>query len=307
MPEWTLLPGEKIKRTELHQLFGGGRQGGISPSAQTPNVLIFSDLASGKQHGYVDTWRDDGCFHYVGEGQRGDQQMIKGNRAILESAKKGRALRVFNGVGGIIEYKGQFALDSQQPWYTTDAPETGGRLLRSVIVFCLRPVDAGPKLPAGLPAIVVGRETVTSVPIEDMYTEKMIVEPTREPYEAERRESQLVQRFKAFMLSQKNVIERLMITPSGEAKPIFNDIYIRNRNILVEAKGGVDRCSIRMAIGQLVDYSRFAPPGVKCAVLLPSIPRHDLMKLLVHAGVFLYVPEGKKFVLMDGNENRVWV
>jgi hypothetical protein len=306
MPEWTLIPGEKIKRTELHQLFGGGGQSGISPSAQTPNVLIFSDLASGKQHGYIDTWKDDGCFHYVGHGKRGDQEMNKGNRAILESAQQGRTLRVFKGVGGVVEYKGQFVLDSQRPWYTTDAPETGGGPLRSVIVFCLRPVGTQPNLPAGLPAIVT-QDTVVSVPIEDMYTEKMIVEPSREPYEAERRESQLVQRFKAFMLSQKNVIERLMITPSGEAKPIFSDIYIKNRNILVEAKGGVDRCSIRMAIGQLVDYSRFASSGVKCAVLLPSIPRHDLMKLLVHAGVFLYVPEGKKFVLMDGNENRVWV
>lgn len=307
MPEWTLKPGETIKRTELHQLFGGGGQSGISPSAQTPNVFIFSDLASGKQHGYVDTWRDDGCFHYVGEGQRGDQEMTKGNRAILESAQKGRALRVFSGVGGIVEYKGQFVLDSQRPWYSTDAPETGGGPLRSVIVFCLRPVDTEAKLPAGLPALASGTEVVVSVPIEDMYTEKMMVEPSREPYEAERRESKLVQRFKAFMISQRNVIERLMITPSDEAKPLFTDIYIKNRNTLVEAKGGVDRCSIRMAIGQLVDYSRFAPPSVKCAVLLPSIPRPDLMRLLAHAGVMLYVPEGEKFVLMDGNRNRVWV
>jgi hypothetical protein len=81
--QWTLSIGERIRRTDLHDRFGGGRQGGISPSARTPNVFIFSDAASGVQHGYIDSWKDDGCFHYTGEGQRGDQKMIIGNRAIL--------------------------------------------------------------------------------------------------------------------------------------------------------------------------------------------------------------------------------
>jgi len=287
-------------------LFGGGRQGGISPSAKTPNVLIFSDIASGRQHGYVDTWRDDGCFHYVGEGQVGDQQMIRGNRAILDSAQEGRALRVFKGVGGVVEYRGQFVLHRAQPWYTTDAPETGGGPLRSVIVFRLRPVQASRRLPAGLPAIA-RRDAVVRVAIEEMLTEKMIVEPTREPYEAERRESLLVKRFRDFMVSRKHVVERLMITPSGEAKPIFTDIYVRDRNLLVEAKGGVDRCSIRMAIGQLVDYSRFAPKGVKRAVLLPSPPRADLLKLLAHAGISLLVPDDDAFVFMDATGKHVQI
>lgn len=140
-----------------------------------------------------------------------------------------------------------------------------------------------------------------------MYTERTAVDPAREPYEAERREAALVTRFKQFMQSKRHVIERLMITPCGEAKPIFTDIHIKNLNILVEAKGGVDRCSLRMAIGQLVDYSRFAGANVKCAVLLPSVPREDLLQLLSHAGVLLYVPERDGFVLMDGRRNRVWV
>lgn len=311
MTEWALVPGGKIKRTELHRLFGGSGQNGISPSTRTLNVLIFSDPASGEQHGYFDRW-NDGCFHYTGEGKYGDQRMIGGNRAILNSAQEGRRLRVFKGAGGIVEYQGQFTLDPERSWFETDAPETGGGQIRSVIVFRLTPVDTAPQSPSGLPSApptvaVISTVTVVSVPIEDMYTEKMMVDPAREPYEAERRESKLVQRFKDFMLSRGNVIERLMITPSGEAKPIFTDVYVKNLNTLVEAKGSIDRCSLRMAIGQLVDYSRFAPPNAKLAVLLPTIPRSDLLKLLLYAGVFLYVPEGKKFVLMDGDANRVWV
>lgn len=306
MTDWTLVPSAKIKRTELHDQFGGSRQGGISPSAQTANVFIFSDSESGEQHGYIDSWKQDGCFHYTGEGQRGDQRMVGGNRAILNASRDGRSLRVFEGSGGIVEYKGLFSLDREQPWYESDAPETDNGPVRSVIVFRLRPADTPPSAPSGV-SVVPGETVVVSVAVEAMYTEKTVVDPSREPYEAERRESVLVQRFKQYMESKGQVVERIMITPNGEAKPIFTDVYLRRLNILVEAKGGIDRCSIRMAIGQLIDYSRFVPLNARLAVLLPSIPRDDLRRLLAHAGVFLYVPEDNEFVLMDGNENRVWV
>ena len=78
MPDWTLVPGDAIKRTDLHRQFGGSGQSGISPSAQSPNVFFFSDRSSGEQHGYLDDWKSDGYFHYVGEGQRGDQRMTEG-------------------------------------------------------------------------------------------------------------------------------------------------------------------------------------------------------------------------------------
>jgi hypothetical protein len=43
---------------------------------------------------------------------------------------------------------------------------------------------------------------------------------------------------------------------------------------------GVDRDSIRMAIGQVTDYWRFVRDGTWCAVLLPSPQRQDLVDLL---------------------------
>lgn len=64
-PEWSLKPGDTIRRKELHNLFGGGRQSGISPSRKSPNVLIFSDPGSGVQHGYIDEW-EDGVLLYTG-------------------------------------------------------------------------------------------------------------------------------------------------------------------------------------------------------------------------------------------------
>jgi hypothetical protein len=297
--------GDRIKRTKLHDRFGGGRQSGISPSRSTPNVFIFSDPASGEQHGYLDSWKDDGCFHYTGHGQRGDQQMTGGNRAILDAGDSGKALRVFAGTGGVIEYRGQFELDEDPPFYRSDAPETGGGPLRSVIVFRLRPLEGRPESPSGLPAIQ-HKTTVDNVPVEENNTEKTVVDPAREPYEAERRESALVQRFKNYMQTRRHTVKRFRITPAGEAKPIFTDAYVKDLNILVEAKGSIDRNSIRMAIGQLLDYRRFIEEAkVRCAVLLPEIPRQDLLELLAYAGVLIYFPEEQGFVLMDGHGKRI--
>ncbi len=59
-----------------------------------------------------------------------------------------------------------------------------------------------------------------------------------------------------------------MITPNGEgqAKPLFTDLSVPQLNLLVEAKGSVTMESVRMSIGQLMDYGRFFP-YMKRAVL----------------------------------------
>jgi hypothetical protein len=120
VPDWTLAPGDTIKRTELHCQFGGSRQSGISPSCRSLNVFFFSDKSSGEQHGYLDGWESDGYFHYVGETQRGDQCVIGGSRAILEAQEHDRTLRRFKGSGGQVTYEGRFELAENDPRYTTD-------------------------------------------------------------------------------------------------------------------------------------------------------------------------------------------
>ena len=110
-PLWNIAPGDQIERKVLHERFGGSRQGGIGPSRKTANVFVFSDPVAGEPHGYFDGWHTDGCFHFTGEGQRGDQQMKSGNAAILNHAAEGRSLRVFMGARGIVTYEGEFELD----------------------------------------------------------------------------------------------------------------------------------------------------------------------------------------------------
>lgn len=135
---WHLDPGDTIARVDLHDRYGGADQGGISPCRPTPNVLVFSDPDVGHQHGYFDHWEGD-VFHYCGEGQKGDQEMKRGNKAILEHEEQGRALRVFAGVGGEVTYVGEFELHPEQAWYYDRAPESDGDAMRDVIMFRLVP------------------------------------------------------------------------------------------------------------------------------------------------------------------------
>jgi hypothetical protein len=103
-------------------------------------VLVFSDPDSGNLHGYMDHWDGD-VFHYYGEGQRGDQEMTHGNLAILDHVETHRAMRVFKGAKGEVTYLGEYLLDSGEPYYLTESPQTNSGQLRKVIVFRLRPLD----------------------------------------------------------------------------------------------------------------------------------------------------------------------
>jgi hypothetical protein len=284
---WDLEPNQSIRRKDLHQRFGGQRQGGISPSAQSPNVFIFYDPETGEQHGYYDDWQADGCLHYTGEGQRGDQQMKAGNAAIFNHKPAERALRVFRGARGTVTYEGEFELDDAEPFQRTDAPETGDGPLREVFVFRLRPKDVEPPESSSKLTEVLTGPTRIDVPIEQQETEKAYVNPSREPYEAERREQKLVLALEAHLSARGHKVTRQRLLPSGEARPIVTDLFDATTGMLVEAKGTVERTAIRMAIGQLCDYRRlFADGEVKhVAALFPREPRADLCNLLSEQGI----------------------
>jgi hypothetical protein len=143
--EWKLTPGQTILRSALHDEFGGNRQGGIAPSARYPEVFVFTTPA-GHQHGYTDRLRNDGLFHYTGQGQTGDQTFTGANRVLLEHKQRGMAVRVFLGVSGTTTYVGEFEVDDERPTYWETAPSTAGGPERRVIVFRLRPLP-GAALP----------------------------------------------------------------------------------------------------------------------------------------------------------------
>lgn len=52
-------------------------------------MLIFSDPVSGSPFGYdAHDYLESNIYHYTGEGRVGNQQLVRGNRALLDPARE---------------------------------------------------------------------------------------------------------------------------------------------------------------------------------------------------------------------------
>lgn len=281
-----LKVGDTAIRTELHRRYGGRTQGGISPCAATPLIMLFANDA-GPTHGYSDGWAED-TYLYTGEGQYGDQRMVSGNRVVRDHQAEGRALHLFTGTqsGKPVRYEGEF---SYLEHFQTDAVDRDGAL-RRIYVFRLLPLRTASHYPShghrATSSLIVndgnlrGEYTTQYVEPEEHYTELATYMPGRELRTTERREATLVKSYRRHLTAQGVTARRQRIVPPGELRPIYTDLYDPTRNELIEAKGSSSREAIRMALGQLLDYARFVRPSPGLAVLLPDLPRSDLVDLV---------------------------
>jgi 5-methylcytosine-specific restriction protein A len=131
------VKGAQYRRSEIHDLFGGQRQGGISTPEGKPLIFLFTG-GSGDRYGYEDEWTSDGVFLYTGEGQEGDMNFTKGNAAVRDSITAGEDIHLFRYVGrGIVEYIGQMVC---QGYRSARRPDRHNHLRRA-IVFELVPFE----------------------------------------------------------------------------------------------------------------------------------------------------------------------
>lgn len=126
------------RRSDIHARFGGNAQSGIAPCAEYPYVFLFSAPA-GEHFGYEDGWLSISQFSYTGEGQLGDMEMVRGNRAIQRHAADGRELHLFEKTdrSGFYRYLGQFKYVLHQIRHGNDMDGNE----RSRIMFTLELVD----------------------------------------------------------------------------------------------------------------------------------------------------------------------
>lgn len=135
------------RQADIHDRFGGQRQGGISTPKDAPFVIIFTG-AAGKSHGYADIWGEDGILHYFGEGQAGDMTMTAGNRAIDRHLLDGKRLLVFKALGHGKPYRFDGEFIKHSSYTQPGAPATRGPN-RNAIVFRLEPIDPAPLIAPG--------------------------------------------------------------------------------------------------------------------------------------------------------------
>lgn len=127
------------RQPDVHDRYGGQRQGGISAPADAPYVFLFTG-DSGERYGYSDGWSGENLFLYTGEGQVGNMEFVRGNRRVRDHATEGRALLLFQnlGTGPGCRFLGQFEC---KDWEHREGPDREGEQ-RRVIVFHLVPVAA---------------------------------------------------------------------------------------------------------------------------------------------------------------------
>jgi hypothetical protein len=131
-----LSPGSICRRRDLHEMYRGQEQGGICTPKDFPFILLFSGQG-GDLFGYKDYWDDDGVYHYFGEGQLGDMEFVRGNRAIRDHVASGKELHLFEAIGnGDVRYINQMTCIGYD--CVSDVPDSAGKR-RTAIVFKLTP------------------------------------------------------------------------------------------------------------------------------------------------------------------------
>lgn len=311
---WTTPLGYIGTRTEFKSEYGGTIFGGIEPSRTSPNVLIYTDPQQGALNGYdYDRWDpdDDNVFYYTGEGRTGDQQISDGNKAILEHAERGRTIRLFEALkekaqpgGKRHRYVGAFRVDPDAPFRRAPANDAEGnprlvivfRLLRDEIVGgrqplavvrdqSLTPETPTPEPPkAELPTELEIAARVELVPSEVNLVLDFEYETTpRAGRIASRDEAKLVLQFENWLRNQGHDLQRARIPIEGQRHSLVTDTYDVTAQVLYEAKSGSDRATVRLGIGQLMDYLRFLPEA-RGALLLPEEPAPDLRSLIASCG-----------------------
>lgn len=129
------------------------------------------------------------------------------------------------------------------------------------------------------------KATSIEVPLEESQVEGYEIRPSTKARRARRREAALVHDYGRFLEAMGDEVKRNEVWPLDATHALHTDLYNATRQHLVEAKAGVGRGEIRMAIGQLADYARFVSPVKRRAVLLEAKPTPDLLALLESQGI----------------------
>ncbi|MEW2220013.1 hypothetical protein AB0939_12010 [Streptomyces sp. NPDC006990] len=321
MTSLDLVPGKITTREEVALSYGGSvYSGGIVPAPRSQSVFIYSDPAAGEKHGYTfDGWAEEDEFGplylYTGAGAVGDQEMVRGNKVLMETLTNGFAVHLFVANGKVPgkkemhqRYVGQVVLDPVEPCIERQAPGSDGEM-RSVFVFRLRPAEDAPIEVSAADAVKPAMKTTkvkvprrprnVKVPAqsgakgkqtENHTTTETVANIPGGPRKVRRREGQLCMAFEEFLEAAGHECASFQFTVKGEPGTLTPDLYDATDHVLYEAKGAATRNHARMALGQLKDYQRFIDePGLRLAVLLPEEPTPNVRALLEGENITLVV------------------
>ena len=142
-------------------------------------------------------------------------------------------------------------------------------------------IREGRELPAMRPTDPA-RPRVTRVKAAARHAEPIQYSVPAHDIEVTQQEERLVRAYRDRLERQGHTVTRGRYQPDDSDSRLESDLVDLTDGVLYEAKGDVHRASVRMAIGQLLDYRRFEdPPPRRLAVLLPEKPGEDLIDLIL--------------------------
>ena len=126
------------RRRDIHDVYGGQEQGGICTPREAPFIFLFTGKAGG-QFGYSDGPQEDGTFAYTGEGQHGDMEFTRGNRAIRDHVRDAKDLLLFEEArqSGKYRFLGCYGCGG---WTVREASDRDGAK-RNAFIFRLVPLS----------------------------------------------------------------------------------------------------------------------------------------------------------------------
>ena len=136
-----LVAGNIYVRKEIHEAYGGSHYGGITPTAKSKKVFIWSN-ESGSQHGYQDGWSDDErIYYYTGAGQYGDQDVEdpQHNGRLLRHSENGDEVLLFigqKGPGGLWKYECKLSFVDYEFFQTKGTDKKNRRAVRFILERC---------------------------------------------------------------------------------------------------------------------------------------------------------------------------
>ena len=285
--------GETIRRTKLQDLVGGGRQFGMTSCFSGSAFLLFHDPKESKKYGY-DKWEGEhvgGTFSYTGQGRYGDQSLSRNNKSLLLAARNSKPIYLFHSDSPNATLLGEVFLGD--PEYRWERAKDLNGVDRAVIVFNLvfpRGFESY-SIPPLIPRIELDVSEWKS-PNFNPY-QKSIYENSLAT--AERHEMQLQWEFGKWCHKNSIEISTLKIQVDGLKGYLQPDFFMPQRDYIIEAKPSSAREYVRLAIGQVLDYVNLyrlhngASP--RPGLLLPSVPKRDLLSLLRILNIALIVPD----------------
>jgi hypothetical protein len=119
---WNIPPGAVVKRSDVHDVYGGNPTRRVGASGRTPNSFLFVDCNSDGE--LAPRW-EGSMLLTPGQGQWGDSVSLE-NLSVLAHRQRGVPVRVFLARRAECLYLGEFAIDSDRPverWVVTGKRE----------------------------------------------------------------------------------------------------------------------------------------------------------------------------------------